>query len=261
MTIAGEAIEESKGAVMSGEEVRERDVRTPRSAKGVVITQLVAYAALLIVAALVSIWPSDPVLIVWTILVAVTGLGALLRWWPFDDTFRTSVVERMVSGLAGICAFVAAGMVVPHLVRDPGAATSRASITSWAVVFGILVTVLVIVGFITQMLRTVRSHLIRSLSHAVFGGIACVSAAGWCFLPVFIAIALTSGGGKHVAGVVIVMAVVLLILLSLGAAAASWWREGAEDGSHDYIGVALLPVMIGGIAMYMATLAMYFLIF
>jgi hypothetical protein len=61
--------------------------------------------------------------------------------------------------------------------------------------------------------------------------------------------------------VVIVMAVVLLILLSLGAAAASWWREGAEDGSHDYIGVALLPVMIGGIAMYMATLAMYFLIF
>jgi hypothetical protein len=47
----------------------------------------------------------------------------------------------------------------------------------------------------------------------------------------------------------------------LGAAAASWWREGAEDGSHDYIGVALLPVMIGGIAMYMATLAMYFLIF
>jgi hypothetical protein len=252
----------SKDVVMS-----QKDVRGPRPedsgrGKGVIGVQLIAYSMLLLSGLAVSLWPISAVILCWIIVVGAAMLGALLFWWPFDDTVTTSLVERGVSGVTGLCAFVASAVVVPRLVMEVDAGSeSRASLTSWAVVFGTLVTVLVIIAFITQMLRRVRSHLIRSLSHAVFGGIACVSAAGWSFLPLLIGIAKSAGGVKHVVGFVLVVLVVLVILLSLGAAASSWWNEDTAKEAYVRVGIGLLPVMVGGIAVYMATLATYFLVF
>ncbi|MCH4160095.1 MAG: hypothetical protein LKF41_02770 [Bifidobacterium sp.] len=246
---------------MSGKDVQESADRVSGTAKGVVAVQLAAYVVLVVSAGLLSLWSSTAVVLIWIVLAAVGLLGVMLYWWPFDDTATTSLVERAVSGVTGICAFVAAAYTAPRVADMPEGSTAKTSLTSWAIVFGILITVLVVVGFITQMMRRVRSHLITSLSHAVFGGIACVSAAGWSFLPVMIAIAKSAQGLKHIVGIVLVILVVLVILLSMGAAATSWWREDNRGDSRTRVGIAMLPVMICGIAIYMATLACYFLVF
>lgn len=250
---------------MSGNDVRQptaevSDNEPTQSGRGVVGVQVAAYLVLVLSAVLVALWPSTVVTLCWIAVVGALMIGGLLYRWPFSDTVTTSLVERIVSGIVGLCSFLVALYTVPTIMQTINA-ESLSPMSWWALAFGGLITLLVIVGFMTQMLRRVRSHLIQSLSHAVFGGIACVSAAGWSFLPVMIGIGKSSAGVKHVVGCILVALVVIVILLSLGAAAASWWREDSGRDSQLRTGIALLPVMIGGIAIYMATLAVFFLVF
>ncbi|MDN6623178.1 MAG: hypothetical protein L0K70_05740, partial [Bifidobacterium crudilactis] len=72
----------------------EKDVRGPRPedsgrGKGVIGVQLIAYSMLLLSGLAVSLWPVPAVILCWIIVVGAAMLGALLFWWPFDDTVTT----------------------------------------------------------------------------------------------------------------------------------------------------------------------------
>ena len=101
------------------------------------------------------------------------------------------------------------------------------------------------------MARENRSHLIRSLSHAVTSGVASIAVAGWCFLPDF---------GTMISRNTTVGAIAVIVLVVLAAAlvvaSILWVRDSDPDpnASHPWIGIGLLPVMLMGVTIAATTL-------
>ena len=140
----------------------------------------------------------------------------------------------------------------------------------WIAGVGGLLIVLIIVSFGRQMARENRTHLIRSLSHSVVEGVAMIASAGWCFLPVLLptthsrAAAMSAASGATVdmfsnvtttwvvaAIVTVLVAVALDRVLVLLAPR----RRPRADARSPWIGLALLPVMLTGLAVGLAALA------
>lgn len=135
---------------------------------------------------------------------------------------------------------------------------------------GGLLIVLIIVSFGRQMARENRTHLIRSLSHSVVEGVAMIASAGWCFLPVLLptthsrAAAMSAASGatvdmfSNVTTTWVVAAIVtVLVAVALTVCSYFWHRDAAPepDARSPWIGLALLPVMLTGLAVGLAALA------
>ena len=136
------------------------------------------------------------------------------------------------------------------------------------------------------MARENRTHLIRSLSHSVVEGVAMIASAGWCFLPVLLptthsrAAAMSAASGATVdmfsnvtmtwvvaAIVTVLVAVALTVCCGVlvycfmtGDTSIEYVLRYRSDSSSDierppWIGLPLLPVMLTGLAVGLAALA------
>lgn len=183
-----------------------------------------------------------------------TAVGVLLMMVAFliCSPLRDGVPGRVIAAVCGVISLVFAvvpsigGVIFPaEATGAEGAAEAVYPQEVWAAgVCGLLVA-LVIVSFARQMAREERSHLIRSLSHGVMGGVACIAAPGWCFLPDLIGACAGGGAGAAdwAAVAVVVVAAVVLAVCSL------LWTGDAnppEGAVRPGIGLGLLPVMALG---------------
>ena len=131
----------------------------------------------------------------------------------------------------------------------------------WIAGVGGLLILLIVVSFGRQMARENRTHLIRSLSHNVVEGVAMIGSAGWCFLSTLLPIR----SGENAASTEfavnpawIVSVIVSLLLIVALDACSYWWNRNADpdpQSKNPWIGIALLPVMISGIVVGLASYA------
>ena len=210
------------------------------------LAQVTAYV-LLVAATVIPTPGATPII---PMIVVALVLAAFIASWPFRGTMLdrvTTVVFGVISLVFVVVPFPSGGIAPQHIAVDgkiPGW-------YSWALVVGLLLVVLVVFSFGRQMARENRSHLIRSLSHAVTSGVASIAVAGWCFLPDLGAM-LAKG---TVAGTV---ALIILIVLGLALAVAStlWVRDADPDPDirYPWIGTGLMPVMLMGVTIAATTL-------
>ena len=133
---------------------------------------------------------------------------------------------------------------------------------TWAAgVVGLLVA-LVLVSFARQMAREDRSHLIRSLSHGVTGGVAMIAAPGWCFLPDLFAACRAADGGPAPTAASVACAVIVVLAVLLAAASYLWARDAnpVEGAAHPWLGIGLMPVMFLGPVVAVASLIVTLLV-
>lgn len=215
-------------------------------APSMLLAQITAYV-LLIAATVIPAPGTTPII---SMIVVALVLAAFIASWPF----RGTVIDRIATVVFGIISLIfvvvpfPSGGIAPKRIASGG---NIPSWYSWALVVGLLLVVLVVFSFGRQMARENRSHLIRSLSHAVTSGVAAIAVAGWCFLPdlgTMIARNTTVG----------TIAVIVLIILAAALAVASmlWVRDADPDpnASHPWIGIGLLPVMLMGVTIAATTL-------
>ena len=217
------------------------------------LTQVIAYVALIVAGAL-------PLAAGWTdgasvgfggqvpcVIVVAVVLAAFMAYWPL----RASLADRIAAVVFGVASLLFA--ITPLvwtmglMERDP----KFAQCDAWALGAGGLLVLLVVFAFGRQMAREERSHLIRGLSHAVTAGTAAISAAGWAFLPVLLAVVPTRG-------MIGIAALIVIVLFAAALAYASvfWHREMDPDPAtkRPWMGVGLLPVMLMGATVAIAAL-------
>lgn len=215
-------------------------------AMSMLLAQLTAYV-LLIAATIIPTPGSIPII---SLIVAALVLAAFVVFWPF----RGTMFDRIVTLAFGIASLIFVLMPAPTGEVPPQQTDANGNVLpwySWSVAVGLLLVVLVVFSFGRQMARENRSHLIRSLSHAVTSSVASIAVAGWCFLP-NLGHLLTRNAP---AGVITVI-VLTVLALAMAIAAILWARDADPDPAaiHPWIGTGLLPVMLMGVTVAAATL-------
>lgn len=238
-----------------------------------VAAQIVAYAVMC--AALAVCW--------WGVLpqlgvsvIAVVILAAFVVGWPFE-TFGpcAGLAERVttaVFGLVsiGIASWAGAGQglagpgprnagwgpVAPALVWF-----ADTMVGFWAFAFIVMAVVLVVIGFIRQMARERRDHLIRFLSTSLLGGIAAISLGGWVvvarFWPAWHTASVNGSTQIGFATLPVALWSILVVLMAVALFVAScrWWAwvSHGPRTSLAWLGFGLLPMMCAGLLPFLAT--------
>ena len=195
-------------------------------------------------------------------------LMAFLTYWPF----RGSGIDRAISAMFGVlsaaCALIALGdgsfsppasvtSVIPTGIKPDAVAYAM-----WASLYVVLLVALTVLGFARQMFRRHVTHLVRSLSHSLTSSVVAVSLPGWMFLPeLFAQLDDVSASGSRFVGIVVVLSVAVLLIVALSACSLLWWAQSDPDeGVHaPWVGFGLLPVLLSGLVVYGAALAVLLL--
>lgn len=246
--------------------VRERSVTKPGMQEprpiDMVLAQIVAYCVLILTAMVSSSRDANAAV---NVPIAAVGVVLVLLAFLVCSPLRDGLPGRIIAGLCGVGSLVFA--VIPGIgdVMFSKASSGLESASSigyypqevWAAgVCGLLI-VLIIASFARQMVREERSHLIRSLSHGVTGGVAVIAVSGWCFLPDLIEAIQNAESGlavtaTWVSGIVIVALVMLLAICS------RLWSKDAnppENALHPWAGIGLIPPMLLGPVIAVASFA------
>lgn len=224
------------------------------------VVQIVAYALLLAGSALpvaLGMAPDEtfsPCALV-PVGCALALVLAFHAMWPFRGIPGLGWFSRLFSALLGVVS-VGAGWHV--LVVGDRFVTYRSASVLWGCLFGILLTVLVIVGFGRQMLRRDRSHLIVTLSRCIISGVCSVSAGGWCFLPMLLLEADRAAARSLEWQYALVAAVVVALVACIGAIGVLWRGDAELVAPRSWIGLALMPVMLAGLPVYLGALGLMF---
>ena len=173
------------------------------------------------------------------------------------------MADRIIGVVAGVlslaCVSTSLGsMVVPanDAIMSNELARNTYPMLRWAAAVAGLLVLLTVVAFGRQMAREERSHLIRALSHCVTGGAASISLGGWVFLPYVVAAGRHAGATAGTTKFVALIVVMVVVALVLAYASVFWCREldAADNVREPWVGVALLPVMLFGLAVFAAAL-------
>ncbi|MCI1713102.1 hypothetical protein [Bifidobacterium tibiigranuli] len=249
------------------------------SATVMMVVQLAAYAIFALACAAGWLWGiSEDV-------VTVLALAALLTFvvaWPL----RSDTVARVVAAIVGVASIAAAALpadilgssgeciIIPETslqasstgtcAADGALALLGTAISHWASTALVLLALLIIGGFLRQMLREQRTELVRSLSSFVLGGVTAVAAGAWVVTarvmralhdadalnvsaPLF---ASSSSTWYALGGLLIVVAV----MVALAIVSCRWWRElllGSNSSVRAaWLGFVLMPVLIFGLAAF-----------
>ena len=176
------------------------------------------------------------------------------------NPFRDGVAGHAISVIAGLLSVVCATTMMLGRAIFPAGLGDEDTFwmqEGWIAGVGGLLILLIVVSFGRQMARENRTHLIRSLSHNVVEGVAMIGSAGWCFLPIRSGenAASTDYGSTTAWAVAVIVALLLIIALD---ACSYWWNRDADpdpQSKNPWIGIALLPVMISGIVVGIASYA------
>ena len=189
---------------------------------------------------------------------------ALIPLLAVFNPFRDGVAGHAISVIAGLLSVVCATTMMLGRAIFPAGLGDEDTFwmqEGWIAGVGGLLILLIVVSFGRQMARENRTHLIRSLSHNVVEGVAMIGSAGWCFLSTLLPIrsgenaASTDYGSTTAWAVAVIVALLLIIALD---ACSYWWNRDADpdpQSKNPWIGIALLPVMISGIVVGIASYA------
>ena len=200
--------------------------------------QIAEYVVLVVLALIPGISygnAEEPAIVSFTVVASVAMIALLAVFNPFRD----GVAGHAISVIAGLLSVVCATTMMLGRAIFPAGLGDEDTFwmqEGWIAGVGGLLILLIVVSFGRQMARENRTHLIRSLSHNVVEGVAMIGSAGWCFLPVLLA---------------------LLLIIALDAC-SYWWNRDADpdpQSKNPWIGIALLPVMISGIVVGIASYA------
>ncbi|HCA73528.1 hypothetical protein [uncultured Bifidobacterium sp.] len=227
----------------------------------VIAVQVVAYIILAVLSLVPGISygdPSNPAIVSPVVIASVSMIVLLTVFSPFRD----GAVGHVISVVAGLLSVVCATTMMLGRVIFPTVAGHDDfwMQEGWIAGVGGLLIVLIVVCFGRQMARERRTHLIRSLSHNVVEGVAMIACAGWCFLPTLLANrgdnAAASDSGS---AMVRIIALVVVAAVVVGFAVCSYlWRRDADPeptSRKPWMGIALLPVMLSGIVVGLASYA------
>ena len=237
----------------------------------VLAIQIIAYVVLVALALVPGMMYGDaakPAAVPFTIIASLAMVVLLVVFSPFRDGVAGHVIAAIAGLLSAICATT---VMLGNVIFPAGLYIGRAFGSRWqkpAQIAGGIV--LIIVSFGRQMARENRTHLIRSLSHSVVEGVAMIASAGWCFLPVLLptthskAAAMSAASGATVdmfsnVTTTWVVAAIVTVLVAVALTVCSYfWHRDADpepDARSPWIGLALLPVMLTGLAVGLAALA------
>ena len=224
--------------------------------------QIAAYVVLVVLALIPGISygnTEEPAIVSFTVVASVV-IALLAVFNPFRD----GVVGHVISVVAGLLSVVCATTVMLGRAIFPAGLGNEDTFwmqEGWIAGVGGLLILLIVVSFGRQMARENRTHLIRSLSHNVVEGVAMIGSAGWCFLSTLLPI--RSGENAASAEFAVspawtVSVIVSLLLIVALDACSYWWNRNADpdpQSKNPWIGIALLPVMISGIVIGLASYA------
>lgn len=171
---------------------------------------------------------------------------------------------HVISVVAGLLSVVCATTVMLGRAIFPAGLGNEDTFwmqEGWIAGVGGLLILLIVVSFGRQMARENRTHLIRSLSHNVVEGVAMIGSAGWCFLSTLLPIRSGENAASTEFAVSpewIVSVIVSLLLIVALDVCSYWWNRNADpdpQSKNPWIGIALLPVMISGIVVGLASYA------
>lgn len=195
------------------------------------------------------------------ILLCVITLFTLTTFWPL----RTELFDRIIALGAGLislwCVCLALKGWLPTSVIDNAEVSIDKFIAAirpyerWAVAFSLILVFTVLIAFAHQMFRAQRTHLVRALAHTLMASIASAALPGWMFLPSIVRFfpSLRNMLGGYIVAILCAVAIILLC-----AIAYVWMRNADLDERNPYpaIGIALLPVMLAGMLIYVTGLGM-----
>ena len=228
----------------------------------VLAIQIIAYVVLVALALVPGMMYGDaakPAAVPFTIIASLAMVVLLVVFSPFRDGVAGHVIAAIAGLLSAICATtVMLGNVIFPAGLDGGKSFSMEE--AWIAGVGGLLIVLIIVSFGRQMARENRTHLIRSLSHSVVEGVAMIASAGWCFLPVLLPTTHSRAVDmfSNVTTTWVVAAIVTVLVAVALTVCSYFWHRDADpepDARSPWIGLALLPVMLTGLAVGLAALA------
>lgn len=225
--------------------------------------QIAAYVVLVVLALIPGISygnTEEPAIVSFTVVASVVMIALLAVFNPFRD----GAVGHVISVVAGLLSVVCATTVMLGRAIFPDGLGKEDTFwmqEGWIAGVGGLLILLIVVSFGRQMARENRTHLIRSLSHNVVEGVAMIGSAGWCFLSTLLPI--RSGENAASAEFAVspawtVSVIVSLLLIIALDACSYWWNRNADpdpQSKNPWIGIALLPVMISGIVIGLASYA------
>ncbi|MCH4209764.1 hypothetical protein [Bifidobacterium sp.] len=208
------------------------------------------------------------------IVVAVLAAVALLTFvalWPL----RADMIARIAALVAGAASILVA--MLPGVAHqdgtfiEPSALMAHAMmpvVSRWASALVVLLILLVITGFLRQMLREPRTELVRSLSSFVLGGVAAVGSAGWIILarvlrqwhdlvapqPSGAMRALSTGSAWILCAVALAA---LAVIVAMAFVSRQWWQDAAIDALNPapWLGFGLLPAMVHGFLAFLVAFA------
>ena len=236
----------------------------------VLAIQIIAYVVLVALALVPGMMydAAKPAAVPFTIIASLAMVVLLVVFSPFRDGVAGHVIAAIAGLLSAICATtVMLGNVIFPAGLDGGKSFSMEE--AWIAGVGGLLIVLIIVSFGRQMARENRTHLIRSLSHSVVEGVAMIASAGWCFLPVLLPTTHSTAAMSAASGATVdmfsnvtttwVVAAIVTVLVAVALTVCSYfWHRDADpepDARSPWIGLALLLVMLTGLAVGLAALA------
>ena len=218
--------------------------------------QIAAYVVLVVLALIPGISygnTEEPAIVSFTVVASVAMIALLAVFNPFRD----GVVGHVISVVCATTVMLGRAIFPAGLGNEDTFWMQE----GWIAGVGGLLILLIVVSFGRQMARENRTHLIRSLSHNVVEGVAMIGSAGWCFLSTLLPI--RSGENAASAEFAVspawtVSVIVSLLLIVALDACSYWWNRNADpdpQSKNPWIGIALLPVMISGIVIGLASYA------
>ena len=201
-----------------------------------------------------------------SVMFSLTGfvVGVMIMLFAFFTPLRDGIPGRVTGVILGLLGMIFASTpMLGEFVFGSMGSPSRPQLGSpgtlavcaWFAGVGALLVVLVVVAFGRQMARLDRSHLIVQLSHMVMDGACTVLCSGWCFLPM-----LMQGFGESKAesanGELWVWIAGVVFAVGLGFMDRVWYRDSRplEGAQAPWVGFALIPVMLTGGLVALATL-------
>lgn len=227
------------------------------------VAQLVAYAILIALCALsdgTNIIPGSTAF-PWTIL-AVVPMIVLL---PFFSPLRDGIPGRIIAVICGwVAVFFAMSPRLGDLIfvsiaqhdRDADMADFFVMPQAWLAGVGVLLIALLVCGFIRQMARKDRKHLILQMSQMILDGVCAIAASGWCFLPSVWRLMRQPRPDSLSWVPVTAFCAVIVCAIAMGVVSALWHRdvEPLHNARAPWLGIGLMPVMLTGASVGIAAL-------
>jgi hypothetical protein len=208
---------------------------------------------------------------------------AIMGMWPL----YSNVVDAVVGAIGGVFMIFATQLMVMDALSDvdqfdTADRTFRAAAvdvhpttlnslyTIWAFVLLLVLVIFVVEGFLHQMLRRSRAHMVRSMSHSLMLDVVLVASSGWVLSPLLFRYVGANVWGEHGPLVVaIVSGVAVVLFAGLSWASTRWWKDYVasmsalssmsvrRDRSHQSCAaIGFASVMCGGFVIFLALVAL-----